>query len=277
MKRIINAITSFILTATLICSMIAPVFAKEAKKLTDRDLVEQSLYVVTLNIKGGRHQVDDPNKKITIDYNLSHIANAIIKLAPDIVGFQEIDKNTTRSQNQDQIKILAEKTGYPYYQFTKAIDYQGGEYGHAILSRYPIVSYEATTIPAFKKDHEVRALSHAVIDVNGTHINFFNTHINSGSDGTSQHAFDKIAEVITKFDNAILTGDFNAKYSTGYFSTFSGFKCVNVGNHTTTWGDGNSIDNICYSKEFTPICSGVVNEMFSDHRLVYGLFTFKRK
>jgi len=106
MKRIIKTVTSFILMLTLICSMIAPVFAKETKKLTDRDLVEQSLYVVTLNIKGGRHQVDDPNKKITIDYNLSHIANAIIKLAPDIVGFQEVDKNTTRAENKDQIKLL---------------------------------------------------------------------------------------------------------------------------------------------------------------------------
>ena len=126
MKRIIKTVTSFILMLTLICSMIAPVFATEAEKITDRDLVEQSLSIVTYNIKGGRHLIDDPRENRNIDNTLLNIAREIIKLAPDIVGFQEVDKNTTRAENKDQIKILAEKSGYPYYQFTKAIDYQGG-------------------------------------------------------------------------------------------------------------------------------------------------------
>ena len=279
MKRIFKTALSLVTALCMTCSMIAPVFAEEKDEAVtvDKDLEEQSLSIMTYNIKDGRHKIDDSTDRRTIDQNLTNIAKEIIKYAPDIVGFQEVDNNTIRTNKQDQIKILAEKTGYPYYKFTKAIDYQGGGYGHAILSRYPIESCTSTTIPVFKKGQELRALSHAVIDVNGTKINFFNTHINSGNDGTSQHSFDEIAKVITKFDNAILTGDFNARYSTGYFNTFKGFKCVNMGNHVTTADNGNSIDNICYTKEFSVVCSAVAPEEHSDHYLVYGLLTFKRK
>ena len=276
MKNAVKTTLSLVMTLSLICSMLAPVFAAKTEPKADIDLEEHTLSIMSYNIKDGRHRIDDKAANVTIDGNLSNIAKEVLKYAPDIVGFQEVDYNTERTNRQDQIKLLAEKTGYPYYQFTKAIDYQGGGYGHAILSRYPIVSYNATRIPAFKAGQEVRALAHAVIDVNGTEVNFFNTHINSGADGTSQHAFDKIAEVITKFDNAILTGDFNSKYTAGFFKAFDGFKCVNVGNHVTTPG-GSSIDNICYTKEFRAVCSGIGTEPHSDHYLLYGVFTFKRK
>ena len=46
-------------------------------------------------------------------------------------------------KNQDSIKILSESSGLPYYQFFKAIDLSGGEYGLGVLSRYPIVESES--------------------------------------------------------------------------------------------------------------------------------------
>jgi len=276
MKSFFKVTFIYVLVLSTVCSMILPMYASEKPTADDPDTIEHTLTIATYNIKDGRHKIDDKADRRTIMQNLENIAKEIIKYSPDIVGFQEVDKNTQRTDRQDQIKLLAEMTGYPYYKFTKAIDYQGGGYGHAILSRYPIVSYDATAIPAFKSGQEKRALAHAVIDVDGTHVNFFNTHINSGSDGTSQHAFDNIANVITKFDNAIQVGDFNARYSTGYYSTFKGFKCVNVGNHVTTADNGNSIDNICYTNEFKVLCSSVAPEENSDHFLVYAVFSFKR-
>ena len=86
---------------------------------------------------------------------------------------------------RNTLKILAEKAGYEYYYFCKAIDYQGGEYGTAIMSKYPIKSFEV--IPLYGEDGiERRAMGHAVIDVNGTEIDYINTHLSYEKTRTNQ-------------------------------------------------------------------------------------------
>ncbi len=42
----------------------------------------------------------------------------------------------------DETKEISELAGYEYYAFSKAISLGDGEYGTAILSRYPIESFE---------------------------------------------------------------------------------------------------------------------------------------
>ena len=53
---------------------------------------------------------------------------------PRFVGLQEVDMKTTRVKGADTCAILAETTGL-HATFAKAIDYAGGEYGNALLSR----------------------------------------------------------------------------------------------------------------------------------------------
>src|SRR5690606_1015979 len=67
--------------------------------------------------------------------NLSNIAAVIKKSGAEIIALQEVDVNTERSNNVDQVKALAELLGMEYY-FSKSIDYRSGEYGNAILSKY---------------------------------------------------------------------------------------------------------------------------------------------
>src|SRR6185436_15414792 len=56
---------------------------------------------------------------------------------PDIVLFQEVDKVMRRSGNVDQPAEYARRTGY-HVAFGRSLYYDGGEYGIAILSRWPI-------------------------------------------------------------------------------------------------------------------------------------------
>lgn len=147
-------------------------------------------------------------KCLSYGSQLNQIAEEIKMLNPDIIGLQELDSFTIRSGKEDQIKLLAENSGYKYYCFTKTISYDGGEYGHGIMSKYPIKSYEA--IPFENQDSETRCYSRSVIDVNGKEVVFYNTHLEYMGDYQTK----QMAEIVQKTLSDkyfIITGDMNCE------------------------------------------------------------------
>lgn len=202
--------------------------------------------------------------------NLKTIAKVITDANLDIVGLQEIDYFTTRSNKIDQPKKLSELTGMPYYVFVRAIDYQGGQYGTLILSKYPIVSSEV--IPLESWDKEARALGHAVIDVDGTQIDFFNTHLSFEDKSLRGLQFLEVSEKTDLCENFILTGDFN----TADFSEFTilGANLINdqFRFYPTFPGGNSAIDNIVYTDSFKEIASGTVTQSYSDHYMLWAEF-----
>src|SRR5712664_4245268 len=70
--------------------------------------------------------------------DLQRIADVINQEHPDLVGLQEVDRGVKRTQGVDEIAELARMTGMEY-AFAHNLDYQGGQYGVAILSRFPIL------------------------------------------------------------------------------------------------------------------------------------------
>src|SRR5690349_10474736 len=88
--------------------------------------------ILTYNI----HHANPPSKPGMID--IAAVARVINNAKPDLVALQEIDVHTKRSGvTLHEADALAKETGLTAY-FAKAIDYDGGEYGIAILSRFPI-------------------------------------------------------------------------------------------------------------------------------------------
>ena len=69
--------------------------------------------------------------------NLDGVASLVRETGTDIALLQEVDQGTRRSGNVDQPAALASRTGF-HVAFGSALDYDGGEYGVAILSRWPI-------------------------------------------------------------------------------------------------------------------------------------------
>ena len=69
--------------------------------------------------------------------DLARIASLIRDAQPDAVVLQEVDQGTTRSQGVKQADELEKLLGWQLF-FGKAIDFQGGEYGQAVLSKWPI-------------------------------------------------------------------------------------------------------------------------------------------
>lgn len=202
-------------------------------------------------------------------YDISKLARNITDNSIDIVGIQEIDMLTERVNGMDTMKEFAEKTGYPYYSFFKAIDFRGGEYGVSVLSRFPIVFSERIPLESF--DKEGRVLGHTTIDADGINIEFLVTHLSFESDELRAVQFKQVNKECSKYKKFILTGDFN----TEDFSEFEVIENAQILQNSryslpTFPGAGSAIDNIVYSDAFKFGTQQTVKESFSDHYMLYA-------
>ncbi len=203
-----------------------------------------------------------------VSQDASVIAKDITDNGLDIVGLQEVDQNTVRTGRKDQIKELADALGW-HYGYGKAIDLEGGAYGIALVSKYPIVSFETEQLPSGSE--EQRVVCHAVVRVGARLVNVFNTHLTWT--GLQSQQFAKIAELLDGLDNYIITGDFNCSD----FSAFSvlGGQLVNNGTSTfITNAEDGAIDNIVVSNGYTIGTGQMVNTGHSDHKMLYVDITF---
>jgi endonuclease/exonuclease/phosphatase family metal-dependent hydrolase len=78
--------------------------------------------------------------------DLERIARVIVEAKADLVALQEVDQNVKRSGSVDQPAELARLTKLEV-AFGGNIPLQGGEYGNAILSRWPIKNPRNTKLP----------------------------------------------------------------------------------------------------------------------------------
>ncbi|OKL40592.1 hypothetical protein A3841_19280 [Pontibacter flavimaris] len=170
---------------------------------TQADLAE--LRVMSYNI----HHANPPSQ-LGVIY-LEAIAHVIREQNPDLVALQEVDVNTSRSGNVNQAAALAEKLDMHYY-FARAIDFGGGAYGVAILSKYPLSETNLVLLPEdAAPEAEDRVLATAKVTLpGGRAIRFGSTHLDV------QNAANRLQQVQTINSFAareqlpfILAGDFN--------------------------------------------------------------------
>jgi endonuclease/exonuclease/phosphatase family metal-dependent hydrolase len=128
---------------------------------------KKKLRVMTYNIHVGVGM----DKKL----DLQRIADVINVEHPDLVGLQEVDKGVKRTEGKDEIAELAAMTKMQF-AFAPNLDYQGGKYGVAILSRFPI---KDTVHRMFenKREAERRGMLKVEVDAGGKLINFVTTHL----------------------------------------------------------------------------------------------------
>jgi endonuclease/exonuclease/phosphatase family metal-dependent hydrolase len=160
----------------------------------------RKLRVMTYNIHVGIGM----DKKL----DLTRIARVINAQHPDLVGLQEVDRGVTRTQQIDEIAELAKLT-HTDYAFAFNLRYQGGQYGVAILSRFPIRStdhrlYQNT------REAERRGFIRAQVFVDGRPLNFVTTHLDyQYEDGRLFEAQQLLAAIKDVQEPLIIVGDFN--------------------------------------------------------------------
>jgi endonuclease/exonuclease/phosphatase family metal-dependent hydrolase len=78
--------------------------------------------------------------------NLESVADLVRTVDADVVLLQEIDRGTRRSGNIDQLKVLEEASRY-FAVFGRSLEYDGGQYGIAGLSRTAIRDGATESLP----------------------------------------------------------------------------------------------------------------------------------
>ncbi len=197
-EKNMKAIISLLSVGLLLFTGCSPKVSKNGAKTNE-------LKVMTYNI----HHANPPSKIDFID--IDAIVNVIKKEKPDLVALQELDKHVSRSGNVDQAKEIAAKLGMNY-RFFKGIDYQGGEYGVAIFSRYKIENPKQIRLPQKDPKAEARTLGYAEFTLgNGKKVAFATTHL--GVDSEESRVM-QVAAIQNEFRSVsypiILTGDLNS-------------------------------------------------------------------
>lgn len=157
--------------------------------------------------------------------DLARIAAVIRRSRADIVGLQEVDRGVERTGRVDEIRELARLTGMDY-AFAHNLDYQGGQYGVAVLSRFPILSIDHRRY-ANRRERERRGFIRVEVEVHGRRLNFVTTHLDyqfaDGREFETAQLLDALADVRGP---VIVVGDFNEEPRGGAYAMMlrSGFK-----------------------------------------------------
>ena len=171
----------------------------------------QSLRVMTYNIYGAR--ATSPANAADLDA----IAEVIRRQNPDFVTLNEVDVFTNRTgKDVHQARDLAEK-----------LDRDGGEYGDAVLSKYPILEKRSYRLPcAAEQPGEDRSLCVIRVQIDGKDLYVASTHLDHLSGDASRLVqateIRRIRDTELEGD-LILCGDLNAIPSSNVIATMTSF------------------------------------------------------
>ena len=161
-----------------------------------------TLRVLQFNIRAGMSG--------TGDVDLAQIANEIEAVHPDLVSLNEVDNGTLRTR-VDEPSYLAEATGL-HAVYGPNLDYDGGRFGNAVLTRYPVVDARNLRLPG-TFGLEPRGLLTVVVRVEGHRIAFSSTHLSDGGAGRQSRTLQALAVAGALRSSAaptILAGDLNS-------------------------------------------------------------------
>jgi endonuclease/exonuclease/phosphatase family metal-dependent hydrolase len=99
----------------------------------------QEIRVLTYNIHHG--------EGVDGKFDLARIAELIKSVSPHIVALQEVDQATARASGVDQPAELAHLTEMEVI-FGRNIDFQGGGYGTAVLTKLPVKAHAGHKLPS---------------------------------------------------------------------------------------------------------------------------------
>lgn len=146
--------------------------------------------------------------------DIDRIADIIGRSGADLVALQEVDRMTTRSGIRNEVGEIGRRLGMEP-RFERVIKYAGGEYGIALLSRYPIVETIRHALPT-PEGMEPRHALEVVVDVPCGHgqtnrISFICAHLGLTNDQRVEQVKALLQSLENRGHPVILAGDFNAE------------------------------------------------------------------
>jgi endonuclease/exonuclease/phosphatase family metal-dependent hydrolase len=171
------------------------------------------LRVASYNI---RHGAGTDNR-----IDLVRTAALVKNINPDIIGLQEVDNGAERSGSIDQTTFLADAVSMKHSAFASFMNFQGGEYGLSILSKFPIEKAHEIRLPDGNEPRVALACEVKVSDQQT--IMAINVHFDWVKDDAFRFAQ---ASAVSKFINDleipyVLLGDFNDTKGSRTLNLFS--------------------------------------------------------
>jgi len=236
----------------------------------------QHLRVMTYNIRAGNG-------------DLATTAETIRALSPDVVALQEVDVHwSARSNFADQATELGQRLKMQV-RFAHIYDLPPAregdprrEFGVALLSAFPIVSSSNRVITRLSTQEEqpipapMPGFLEASLDVGGTTVRVFNTHLDYRSDPSvrAQQVHDMLGYIGDASAPTVLMGDLNA---TPDAPELQPLRALLHDAWSDSWGPGftypsekpeKRIDAVLVSSHFRVRSAKVPATLASDHRPV---------
>ena len=291
----------------------------EYEKLIKTDIEENfkkdSIFsILTYNIgylSGMTNNLPVAKPKALFEANLQQVKSEIKKINADIIAFQEIDYDASRSYHINQEQEIAQ-LGYsnvarainwdkryipfPYWPFH--LHFGKVVSGQSILSKHPLKEYQRKVLkrdvstPFYRDAFYLERLAQVVkVQLNDREVVVINVHLEAFDKQTRVHQFKEVLGIFNKYKTeypTILLGDFNSRARDANAIIKEMFEMKNVGNVAfdatkieNTFSSKNPferIDYIFYTRNTIEYLSGKVVTAFgqaSDHLPVYMNFKLK--
>lgn len=113
-------------------------------------------------------------------YRPERVFDTIVHYAPDLILLQEVEEGARRSRHHRQVELLGDWLEFPHRTWFPNVKVRGGgDYGNAILSRWPLVA--SSNIDLTVGTRKQRSVLHAEIRVRQDDIDqivhVFNMHL----------------------------------------------------------------------------------------------------
>lgn len=199
--------------------------------------------------------------------NLDGIAEVIADY--DVVGLQEVDTGSLRSGFLNQVKYLAERSGfaYVYDQSNRRIGVIS-QHSNALLSRNQPSSIEEHKLPGLIPG---RGALHLRFGRDPETLNIFVMHLALGPRGRRQQ-IRYLAELIRRYPHVVIMGDLNFRSDSRQMKLLRGLADLaepSPGLYTfPSWRPSRQLDHILVSPSIEVVDAAVLPVQYSDHRPV---------
>lgn len=325
MKRFFKFIFRFFLLLIVACVVFffwASSFTlneSDYEKLTEININHQTendsiFSIVTYNIgylSGMTNNLPVAKPKNLFDENMQQVLSETKKINPDIIAFQEIDYNASRSYNINQEEEIAnlgysfrakavnwDKRYLPFPYWPISMHFGKVVSGQSVISKYPLkdqqrfVLQRVADAPFHRNAFYLDRLAQIVkVTLNKQEVVLINVHLEAFDKNTRVKQFDEVLALFNQYKKdypTILLGDFNSEARDKDAIIKKMFALKDIGNAAFDASDikntfdskapAKRIDYIFYTKNSIEYISGrVLNEFkqASDHLPVYMQFKLK--
>ena len=237
---------------------------------------DRTVRVLVYNIHAGKDAAGQGN--------LEQVAALVKSTDADVVLLQEVDRGTGRSGKVDQVQVLIDRTEFEG-AFGRTLDYDGGEYGIAALSKDGVSYQDTVALPVSPPQaraggsHEPRGVLITIVRTRLGRWQALNTHLDaSAGDEYRQQEADRIRDLLRERRiiglPIMVGGDFNATPDSAVVKKLLGFGLRDA---WTECGQGDGftfpadkpikrIDYLFLTGALTCSAAQVIDTAISDHR-----------